>query len=126
MTHQTTPQFRLDHVMVRVKNLDSALGFYRDILGMKVIRQAEYAGGRFTNTFLAFDGQEEQTALELTWNWDRDSPYESGNAWGHLALVVPDLIEAMNYLATKNVRIRTPPPQDGARKPDDRLRLRPG
>lgn len=109
MTQQPRPRFLLDHVMIRVRDLDSALGFYRDTLGMKVVRKIDYDGGRFTNCFLAVEGQKDQTALELTWNWDRNAPYELGDAWGHLALVVPDLVEAMDYLAARDVRIKTPP-----------------
>ncbi|MBY6058742.1 MULTISPECIES: VOC family protein [Leisingera] len=100
------PRFAFDHVMIRVRNLGDALQFYRDVLGMAVIRQAEYPGGRFTNVFLAFDG--ESAAVELTWNWDRKADYEPGDAWGHLALAVPDLPVAMEYLASQGVPIRTP------------------
>ena len=44
--------FRLDHTMLRVKDLDRSLDFYTRILGMNVLRQNEYPEGRFTNTFV--------------------------------------------------------------------------
>ena len=108
MTEKTPgkPQFAFDHVMIRVRDLGAALRFYHDVLGMTVIRQTEYPGGRFTNVFLAFDGA--SAAVELTWNWDREAEYEPGDAWGHLALLVPDLPGAMQYLAAQGVPIRTP------------------
>ena len=53
MTEQTLtmPDFRLDHAMIRVKDLDRSLDFYTRILGMKIHRKTEYPEGRFTNTF---------------------------------------------------------------------------
>lgn len=103
------PDFRLDHVMIRVQDLDRALGFYVGLLGMRILRQVDYPAGRFTNTFLGFPGQDGQTALELTWNWDRATPYPAGENFGHLALTVPDLVAAMDWLERRGVTIRTPP-----------------
>ncbi|RTZ84545.1 MAG: lactoylglutathione lyase, partial [SAR324 cluster bacterium] len=50
MTEQTLsmPDFRLDHTMLRVKDLDRSLDFYTRILGMKIHRKTEYPEGRFT------------------------------------------------------------------------------
>lgn len=100
-------RFSFNHIMLRVLDNDRALEFYRDILGMQIIRQREYESGRFTNTFLAFPG--ESTAIELTYNWDQDEPYSKGDNFGHLALMVDDVTETCRYLESRGVRIKTPP-----------------
>ena len=41
------------HTMVRVSNIDEALDFYCDGLGLQEIRRYESEQGRFTNVFLA-------------------------------------------------------------------------
>lgn len=105
---QGRPDFRLDHVMIRVQDLDRAIGFYSGLLGMNILRRAEYPGGRFTNVFLGFGDNDDRTALELTWNWDRDTPYPAGECFGHLALIVPDVVAATDWLERQGVTIRTP------------------
>lgn len=106
----TSVQFRLDHVMVRVSDLGRSLRFYRDILGMEVLRYTEYEAGQFTNVFLRFANQSE-AALELTYNWHQSEPYQVGNAFGHLALVVDDVVVAVDYLRQQGVHIKTAPKQ---------------
>ena len=101
-------QFSLDHVMLRVLDLEKSLAFYRDILGMKVLRHTDYESGRFTNVFLSFN-ENTESSLELTYNWDQKDPYEKGQAFGHLALMVNDIHEAVDKLAHSGVRIKTPP-----------------
>ena len=101
-------QFGLDHVMLRVLDLEKSLAFYRDILGMKVLRHTDYESGRFTNVFLSFN-ENTESSLELTYNWDQKDPYEKGQAFGHLALMVNDIHKAVEKLAQSGVRIKTPP-----------------
>ena len=40
------------HTMLRVRNLDTALKFYRDALGLKEVRRVDNEKGRFTLLFL--------------------------------------------------------------------------
>ena len=97
------PSFKIDHAMIRVRDLDASLDFYTRILGMKVLRRTEYPEGRFTNTFVGYQNEDLGTSLELTYNWDQEEPYERGDAWGHLALKVPDLRAAAAYLKAEGV-----------------------
>ena len=73
------------HTMIRVKDQDKAIEFYTKHLGMKVIRQKEYPDGKFTNTFIGYDDDPMAPMIELTYNWDQETPYELGDAWGHIA-----------------------------------------
>ena len=62
---QQKPDFRLDHTMIRVFDQDKTLDFYTRILGMKILRQNEYPDGRFTNTFVGYQGEDEGFAAFL-------------------------------------------------------------
>lgn len=99
--------FRFDHVMIRVLNLDTSLDFYTRILGMQVLRHTEYPEGRFTNVFIGYGPENETTTIELTYNWDQVEPYEVGRVYGHIALNVPNVVDAVNYLEKEGVVIRS-------------------
>ena len=102
--------YRLDHVMLRVMDLNRSLAFYRDTLGMQVLRQVDYEAGQFTNVFLSFDTDTE-SSLELTYNWQQTEAYEKGRVFGHLALMVDDVHATVAALEQAGVRIKTPPKQ---------------
>ena len=84
---------RLLHTMLRVGNLDRSLAFYTDVLGMHLLRRQDYPDGRFTLAFVGYGPENEGAVIELTHNWDTAS-YEQGNAFGHIALAVPDAAKA--------------------------------
>ena len=108
---ENIPDFRIDHTMIRVKDLDKTLDFYVGVLGMKVLRQNEYPEGRFTNTFIGYQGEDEGTTLEITYNWDQSEGYDRGNAWGHIALKVSDVYATSEYLKGHGVEfIKEPSP----------------
>ena len=111
MTEQTLsmPDFRLDHTMIRVKDLDRSLDFYTRILGMKIHSKTEYPEGRFTNTFVGYIGEDEGTNIELTYNWDQQENYNKGNGWGHLAIKVSDVYETSVYLKQQGGEITKEP-----------------
>jgi len=84
---------RLLHTMLRVGDLDRSLAFYTEILGMQLLRRQDYPDGRFTLAFVGYCPESEGAVIELTHNWDTAS-YELGNAFGHIALAVPDAAKA--------------------------------
>lgn len=84
---------RILHTMLRVRDLDKALDFYTNVLGMKLIRKHDYESGRFTLAFVGYGEEKNNTVLELTHNWDTDD-YDMGNAFGHIAIAVDDVYEA--------------------------------
>ncbi|MGB7989453.1 MAG: lactoylglutathione lyase [Candidatus Methylophosphatis roskildensis] len=84
---------RILHTMLRVGNLDRALAFYAEILGMRQLRRADYPDGRFTLAFVGYADESESAVLELTHNWDTES-YDIGTAYGHVAIEVDDAYKA--------------------------------
>ena len=81
---------RLLHTMLRVGNLEESLKFYCELLGMTLLRQKDYPGGKFTLAFVGYGSESDNTVLELTYNWGVDK-YELGDAYGHIALGVDDI-----------------------------------
>lgn len=79
--------------MIRVGDLERSLAFYTQVLGMKLLRKADYPGGRFTNAFVGYDDESRAAVLELTHNWDTKS-YDLGSGYGHVAIEVEDAYKA--------------------------------
>jgi len=108
------------HTMVRVTDLDASLRFYRDALGLTVLRTTEYPKGRFTLVYLAAPGDED-AQVELTYNWDPEV-YTGGRNFGHLAYAVDNIYAMCEKLQAHGVTILRPP-RDGrmafVRSPDD-------
>ncbi|NJL82231.1 MAG: lactoylglutathione lyase [Chloroflexaceae bacterium] len=99
---------RLLHTMLRVGNLEASLGFYCNLLGMKLLRQKDYPGGEFTLAFVGY-GEESQTAvIELTYNWGTDS-YDLGTAYGHIAIGVEDIYGTCEKIRAKGGKISREP-----------------
>ena len=109
------------HTMVRVKDLDRSMAFYR-LLGLEETRRHESEGGRFTLVFMAPPGQPE-CPIELTWNWDGDDALPSDSRhFGHIAYAVDDIYAKCQELMDNGVTINRPP-RDGrmafVRSPDN-------
>ena len=107
------------HTMVRVTDLEASLRFYRDALGLEVLRRTEHEAGRFTLVYLAAPGQPE-AQVELTYNWDPEV-YTGGRNFGHIAFAVEDIYATCQRLMDHGVQV-VRPPRDGrmafVRSPD--------
>jgi lactoylglutathione lyase len=103
------------HTMLRVTDLDRALGFYCDVLGMRLIRRKDYPEGRFTLAFVGYGAETDSTVLELTHNWDTKS-YEMGGAYGHIAIGVDDVYATCDQIRARGGKIvREAGPMKGGR-----------
>ncbi|WP_436356748.1 VOC family protein [Brevundimonas sp. CEF1] len=105
------------HTMVRVKDLEASLHFYRDLLGLVQTRRMDSEAGRFSLIYLAAPQDvgraesEKSPEVELTFNWDPED-YQGGRNFGHLAFEVEDIYAACQRLADGGVTISRPP-RDG-------------
>lgn len=109
------------HTMVRVKDLEASLAFYK-LLGLEETRRRDSEAGRFTLVFMAAPGQPE-CPVELTYNWDGDSGLPSDSRhFGHLAYGVENIYDMCQHLQDNGVVINRPP-RDGnmafVRSPDN-------
>jgi lactoylglutathione lyase len=108
------------HTMVRVTDLKASLQFYRDALGLEVVKEREHAQGRFTLVYLAAPGDHD-AQIELTYNWDPEE-YAGGRNFGHVAFAVDDIYAVCERLMKHGVTINRPP-RDGhmafVRSPDN-------
>ena len=101
---------RLLHTILRVKDLDESLHFYCDVLGMKLLRRHDYPEGKFTLAFVGYGDESEGAVIELTYNWGK-SDYVLGDAFGHVAIGVPDIRATCERLRQAGARIvREPGP----------------
>ena len=96
---------RLLHTMLRVRDLDASITFYTKLLGMKELRRNEVPGGRYTLAFVGYDDESSASVLELTYNWDQAGPYNQGDAFGHLAVGMPDVYKACADLKAGGAKI---------------------
>ena len=105
------------HSMLRVGNLDAALDFFCNKLGLIETNRMENEAGRFTLVFLAAPHdlarakQDKAPLVELTYNWD-ENQYDGGRSFGHLAYRVDDIYALCQSLLDQGVVINRPP-RDG-------------
>jgi lactoylglutathione lyase len=117
--------------MLRVRNLDHALEFYCNALGLVEVRRRTDDKGRYTLVFLAAPDDAKLVAgnaepgrgaplVELTYNWDSED-YGEARYFGHLAYEVDDIYATCERLMKSGVTINRPP-RDGmmafVRSPD--------
>jgi len=117
-TSSETAGYALNQTMLRVRDPEDSLRFYRDILGMTLLQRLDFEDMQFSLYFLAYLGEGEtipsdpaerarfifdrETTLELTHNWGSEkeaaTPYHNGNSeprgFGHIGISVPDVHEA--------------------------------
>jgi lactoylglutathione lyase len=103
---------RFLHTMLRVRDLDRAVDFFVDKLGLREVRRHTSDAGRFTLVFLATGAEGDAAEIELTYNWDQREPYPTGRFFGHLAFEVDDIHAVCERLRSSGVAILRPP-RDG-------------
>ena len=102
-------KFRFLHTMIRVRDLDKSIDFYTRLLGMKLLRRTDFPTGEFTLAFVGYGDETSDTVVELTHNWGQQEDYDQGNAFGHLAIGVPDIYGTCEQLSAEHVKIPRPP-----------------
>ena len=123
---------RFLHTMLRVRDLDAALHFYVNLLGLQEVRRRVDDKNKFTLVFLAAPedagaakaaldaGRRDSPMVELTFNWDTED-YGEARYFGHLAYEVDDIYALCERLMKAGVTINRPP-RDGnmafVRSPD--------
>ncbi|MFG1478761.1 VOC family protein [Xanthobacter sp. V4C-4] len=100
--------FRLLHAMLRVEDLDRSIAFYTGALGMRLIERREHKKNQFSQAYLGYGGFSQMT-LELVQNWQRETPYVAGDAFGHIAIAVSSITRLCDRLSARGVPMPRPP-----------------
>lgn len=104
---------RILHTMLRVGDLQRAIDFYTQVLGMKLLRTTDRPEQKYSLAFVGYGSNPEHAEIELTYNYGVDK-YEMGGAFGHIALGVEDAYAACDRIRAAGGNItREPGPVKG-------------
>jgi methylmalonyl-CoA epimerase len=105
----------LDHVGIAVQDLDKALAFFRDALGLEVEMTEEIHSQRVNAHFIP-TGQASIELLEATADDSAIAKYvaKRGPGLHHITLRVPDIRAALTQLKSRGVRLVDDKPRPGA------------
>ena len=98
------------HTCVRVRDPEAAERFY-ELLGFE--RRGRLNFETAYNIYMGLSGDGD--TLELTVNRGRDEPYDIGDGYNHMALVVDDLDALLEKLAGQGIEPERPPYSPGGR-----------
>jgi lactoylglutathione lyase len=92
---------KIEHVGIMVKNLETSIAFYRDVIGMELRDTLVHTNGVIRLAFLSFKGSEE-TELELIEGYNDQLPLEG--KVHHIAFAVDNVEEEVERLRTHDVK----------------------
>ena len=98
---------RFLHTMLRVGDLQRSIDFYVKGFDMHEMRRRDVPDGKYTLAFVGYGDEEDNTAIELTYNYGTEK-YDIGTAFGHLAIGVPDVAAACEIVAANGGVITRP------------------
>jgi lactoylglutathione lyase len=98
------------HTCIRVRDVAASLAFY-GLLGFEPRGRLNFESAY--NTYLGLPGGGD--VLELTVNVGREEPYDLGEGYNHMALIVDDLDQLLERLAAAGVHPERPPYAPGGR-----------
>jgi methylmalonyl-CoA/ethylmalonyl-CoA epimerase len=106
---------KVDHIGIAVKDLDSTIKFYEDILGIKCINTEVVEEQKVKVAFLPIG----DTEVELLESTEEDGPIakfieKKGEGMQHMAYRVDDIEKAIEELKEKGIRMIDEKPRYGA------------
>jgi lactoylglutathione lyase len=97
---------RLLHTSITVKNMDESIGFYTNVMGMKLRARREIKENDAEIAFLDIDGTNHE--IELTW-WRKKTNYTEGDQLDHMAFEVEDLSRSLEKMRGMKVEVAKEP-----------------
>lgn len=95
---------RILHTMLRVGNLQRAIDFYTQVMGMQLLRTTDRPDQKYSLAFLGYGRNPEHAELELTYNHGVDT-YDMGTAYGHIAIQVDNAKDACDRIAAAGGKV---------------------
>lgn len=83
------------HANINITNIDKSVAFYKEALGLEIVRTKTASDGSFVLTYLGNDLDDFQ--IELTWLKDHPQAYELGENESHIAFEVDDFDQAYKH-----------------------------
>lgn len=107
-------RFSFQYTGIRTRDFERSLRFYRDVLGMRILRGGEDEANR--GRWAVLETEDAVQTLEVNW-YAEDSPvagpYRNGDEIDHLAFRVDDFEEATAFLESKGHPLVMGPIADG-------------
>ena len=104
---------RLLHTMLRVGDLQRAIDFYTQAMGMQLLRITHRPEQQYDLAFLGYGSNPDHAEIELTYNYGVSS-YDLGTAYGHIAIGVRDVVDTCQKIRAAGGTItREPGPVKG-------------
>ncbi len=108
------PEF-IEHIGIAVKNLDKAIGYYEEVLGLKCYAIEEIKDQKVRTAFFKVG----QTKIELLESTNSDGPIgrfieKRGEGVHHIAFNVKNLPEKLKEVANKGIQLIDEVPKKGA------------
>ena len=92
----------------RRADLQRSIDFYVKGFGMTEIRRNDVPDGKYTLAFVGYGTEENSTVIELTYNYGVNK-YDTGTAFGHLAVGVPDVAATTEKLRAFGAKVTREP-----------------
>ncbi len=95
-------RFTFTYTGIRVRDLNRAVDFYTNVLGMKLLDRVEAPETK--GEFAALKSEDSENVLEINWYGEGSpvaGPYKEGDELDHLAFGVEDLDAALKYLESE-------------------------
>jgi methylmalonyl-CoA/ethylmalonyl-CoA epimerase len=105
----------IEHIGIAVKDLDSAITYYENVLGLKCYAIEEVTDQKVKTAFFMVG----QTKIELLESTDPEGPIgkfieKRGEGVHHLAFNVPGLADALNEIDENGIQLIDKTPRKGA------------
>ncbi len=105
----------IEHIGIAVKNLEEAIKFYEDILGLKCYKIEEVKDQKVRTAFF----QAGETKIELLESTEADGPVSKfiekrGEGIHHIAFAVNGIKQALTELKQNDVKLINDTPKEGA------------
>lgn len=107
--------YKMVHLCIRIMDLEKSLKFYQEALGLHEVRRKDFPEHKFCLSYLS--DSNENFELELTYNYDQETPYVMGNGFSHIAVTTENLEESharhkeMGYTVTDLKGLPGSPPK---------------
>ena len=101
---------KFNFATVHVKDLETSIRFYEEVIGMKMVRRFP-AGPNREIAFMSGTPEEESESAEIELICDKGAAPQAYGEWPSLGLAVDDLDTALAHVKEKGVEIAAGPMQ---------------